>query len=230
MKIPKHIAIIPDGNRRWAKLAKHKPWEGHSEGVMRFWDVSQSLFDLGLEHLTIWAASYDNLQKRSRIEINYLMNLLRKESESSKVLDMAKKNQVRVSVKGEWKTLVRDPKVIEQINKLVEETKHFKKGVLTLLFAYDGKREMLDAINSLVKSKKIVSDENLCKELWTGDLPPVDFVIRTGGEPHWSAGFMMWHTANSQFYFTNTLWPDFKDQEIKKALADYESRERRLGK
>lgn len=230
MSFPNHIAIIPDGNRRWAKAQRLSPWHGHTEGVKRFWDTSQNLFDMGLKNLTFWAASYDNLQKRSRLEVKFLINLLRAEIRNENILNLAKKNQVQIKFIGEWKVLVNDKKLTEEIANLESQTQNFKNGLLTLLFAYDGQREMLTAINSLVKTGKKTNDESLRKELWTGDLPDVDLVIRTGGEPHWSAGFMMWLTANSEYYFTAMLWPDFNLKEIKKAIVEYDRRERRLGK
>ena len=89
---------------------------------------------------------------------------------------------------------------------------------------------MTEAVKKLQAEQKNIDQQNIKNALWTGDLPLVDLVIRTGGEPHWSAGFMMWHTADSQLYFTETLWPDFGKEELEKALADYSRRERRFGK
>lgn len=230
MPIPNHIAIIPDGNRRWAKAQRLNPWDGHTEGAQRFWTTAQELFDMGLEHLSIWGASYDNLKKRSKIEVNFLLNILKTEIVSGKILDLAVKNKVQVRVIGEWKELLEDAELIKLISDLEQQTKSLGSKTVNLLFAYDGQREMLSAIEKLSLSQETVTDENLRKYLWTSDLPDVDYVIRTGGEPHWSAGFMMWLTANSQFYFTETLWPDFKSEQIKKAVDEYDRRERRLGK
>lgn len=229
LPIPKHIAIIPDGNRRWARAQRLNPWEGHEEGVKTFWTVSQDLFDMGLDNLTFWAASYSNLYKRSPVEVKFLIKLLKDELSSSRVLDLALKNKVRVRVIGEWNEIIQDESLKNTIDELQAKTAHFENKTLSLLFAYDGQREMLSAVNSLVKNGNTVNEEDLRKNLWTGELPDVDLVIRTGGEPHWSAGFMMWHTANSQLHFTETLWPDFKTEQIKMALAEYERRERRLG-
>lgn len=229
MNIPEHIAIIPDGNRRWAKAHRLNPWEGHAEGSKRFWDVSEAAAELGVKYLTVWAGSYDNLKKRSKIEVNFLLGLLRTELSNPKIIDRLIQSKTRLRVLGEWKDFV-DKKTIAVVEDLEKKTSHFTKNYLTLLFGYDGQREMLATANELVQSGKKVSEDSLRKTLWTGDLPDVDYVIRTGGEPHWSAGFMMWHTANSQFYFTDMLWPDFKKLELKKALDDFERRERRLGK
>lgn len=225
----KHIAVIPDGNRRWAKSRSLKPWEGHTEGIKRFWDISESAVLFGVEHLTFWVASYDNLTKRSTVEIQFLIALLRNELQKSAVKEQLLKNQTRLRIVGEWNDIINDAKLAQKISNLEGETAHFNKTNITILFGYDGQREMLQAINSLEHGKG-VDDNALRSKLWTGFLPDVDLVIRTGGEPHWSAGFMMWLTANSQFYFTDMLWPDFEASELKKALEEFERRERRLGK
>lgn len=230
MKLPKHIAIIPDGNRRWAKRNGLNPWEGHTEGVKRFWDTAQLAHDLGVSNLTIWAASYDNLSKRSKLEVNFLVNILKSELANGNIINLAEKNQTRIKVVGEWKEIVKSKKLHRDVEDLQNKTKHFSKTTLTLLFGYDGQREMISAIDNLIQAGSKISQGNLRKELWTGDLPDVDLVIRTGGEPHWSAGFMMWLTANSQFHFTDVLWPDFKKQEFKEATGEFDRRERRLGK
>lgn len=226
MSIPNHIAIIPDGNRRWAKAQHLNPWEGHSEGVHRFWDTSDYANNQGVSHLTFWAASYDNLKKRSKLEVAFLLRLLEAELLKPEILERCLKNKVRARVMGEWREFVTNKKLLQTIQNIEDQTRHFTKKSLNILFAYDGQREMLDA----VKHTKNATALELRKNLWTGELPDVDLVIRTGGEPHWSAGFMMWLIANTQFYFTEMLWPDFNNQELKKALVDYERRERRLGK
>ena len=230
METPNHIAIIPDGNRRWAKAHRLNPWDGHAEGVGRFWDTADEAYAQGINFLTIWAGSYDNLKKRSKGEVNFLLRLLKDEVLKPELRERIHRNKSRVSVIGEWKEFVTDIKTIEAVESLERETAHYPANRLTLLFGYDGQREMLAATNTLVESGKKVTQENLRKSLWTAELPDVDLVIRTGGEPHWSAGFLMWQTANSQFYFTDILWPDFKKPELKKALVDYERRERRLGR
>jgi undecaprenyl diphosphate synthase len=230
MPLPEHIAIIPDGNRRWAKAHRLNPWEGHREGVKRLWDVATAIHNAGVPHATFWVGSYDNLKKRSRIEVTFLIHLLRDEILSPKLLERLLANKVRARLIGEWHLFIKDKKTLQAIDELHNKTAHFTKKSLTILFGYDGQREMLSAVNKLVKSGTTATDSVLRKNLWTGFLPDVDLAIRTGGEPHWSAGFLMWQTANSQFYFTDKLWPDFKETEIKKAIADYDRRERRLGK
>lgn len=230
MSLPNHIAIIPDGNRRWAKTQRLNAWEGHTEGVKRFWDSSEYLHDSGINHVTYWAASYSNLKKRSKIEVRFLMKLLEEEIFKPEILERCLRNKVRVHVIGEWREFIKSKKLIDSIEKIERETAKFAKKTLNFLFAYDGQREMLAAANAFAKSGAQATEKSLRTELWTGVLPDVDLVIRTGGEPHWSAGFMMWLTANTEFYFTETLWPAFKNAEIKKAIDLFDRRERRLGK
>lgn len=227
--IPNHIAIIPDGNRRWAKARLLNPWDGHTEGVKRFWEIAESANDQGIKYLTFWAASYGNLTKRSALEVKFLIELLRRELSKPELRQKLINGKIRLRVMGEWQQIINDKKLEEVIHGLEDDTAGFTSSNLTILFGYDGQREMISAANALVKSGELVTEESLHSALWTADLPDVDLVIRTGGEPHWSAGFMMWLTANSQFYFTDMLWPDFKTEELKKAFAEYERRERRLG-
>jgi undecaprenyl diphosphate synthase len=227
---PNHIAIIPDGNRRWAKSQRLDPWDGHTEGVKRFWDVADFAYEHGIKYVTFWGASYDNLKKRSKLEVAFLMKLLKDELLNPKIRQRFTETKTKLQVIGEWRDFVEDKNTVLEIERLVEESKQYSENTVTILFAYDGQREMLAAVNRLAQSGAEVTADTLRKELWTGELPDVDLVIRTGGEPHWSAGFMMWLTANSEFYFTETLWPAFDNDEIKKAIDLYDRRERKLGK
>ena len=229
-KMPRHVAIIPDGNRRWAKAHGQLPWIGHKVGVDRFQEVSEAAFQSGVEYVTFWAASSDNLLKRATIEVAFLLKLFKEAIEREFWHKQITKHNIRVRVLGKWRDITKDTALENSIGKLEDKTKDFAKRTLTILFGYDGQQEMIDAFHALKYSKEPVTIESLHRALWTKDLPPVDLVIRTGGEPHWSAGFMMWHTANSQFYFTEELWPDFTPEKLKLALADYAERGRRFGK
>ena len=229
--IPQHIALIPDGNRRWARERGLVPWKGHEKGAERFFEIAEHAFSKGIPYVTLWAASADNLTKRSGIEIKFLCSIVRRELESKRTIARFMDNHIRVRFIGQWKKLVQDDKLIAVIGKREEETKKFTQRNLTVLFGYDGTREMIEAIKKLRRTPEVPIDYDTVKEnLMTAALPPVDLVIRTGGEPHWSAGFMMWHTADSQFYFTPKLWPDFDTKELQKAFDDYAKRERRFGK
>lgn len=227
----KHLALIPDGNRRWARERGLVPWKGHEKGAERFFEIAEHAFTSGISYVTFWAASADNFTNRSKIEIKLLCSILRRELESERMIARFMDNHIRVRFIGQWRKLVSDKKLISVIEQRQKDTQHFTDKNLTVLFGYDGKVEMMDAIKKLRRVPEIPIDYDTVKaNLWTSELPPVDLVIRTGGDPHWSAGFMMWHTADSQFYFTQKFWPDFAAKELQKALTDYARRERRFGK
>lgn len=231
MNLPQHIAITPDGNRRWAKERGLKPWEGHREGMRRFVELSEAAFEAGISYFTFWAASEDNLTKRTPLEVKFLLMVIRDELERQLDARRFVELKVRVRVIGRWRALIADKKTHRMVERLEQETAGFTERRLTILFGYDGRREMVEAIKKITAERpKRLDYDTVHKALWTHDLPPVDFAIRTGGEPHWSAGFMMWLTAYSQFYFTETYFPAFTPKELQKALAEYARRERRFGK
>jgi len=229
--LPKHVAIIMDGNRRWAVARGLAPYKGHEKGAERLHKIIREHFKRGVSHLTVWAASVDNLLKRSATEVQFLGTLLQKETKELLNSPEFMENKIQVRFIGRGKEILKDTALNTAIADVEEKTKDFEGKVFTILFGYDGREEMLAAVKTLEESPVQTLDyETLRKRLWTGELPPVDLVIRTGGEPHWSAGFMMWHTVESQFYFTETLWPDFGAKEYASALEEYERRERRKGK
>lgn len=237
VNIPNHIAIIPDGNRRWAVKKGMARFLGHKSGADTSEDILKAAFDLGANYVTMWGSSVDNILKRTKPEVKYLLGIFEKSffklAESKEI----HKRKVKINVFGRWEELFPE-KVKKAIQKAIDATKNYKGRELTILLAYSGIDEMTKAVEHIVfrqaqyKRNRIlkINEDVIRKNLWTGNLPPVDLVIRTGGEPHWSAGFMMWHTADSQFYFTKTLWPDFDAKEFKEAIVEYTKRERRLGK
>jgi len=227
-----HIVLIPDGNRRWAKRNGMLPWQGHVEGAKILERILKKAWELKISHFTFWASSLDNLKKRPKKEVNTLLSLYKKYFE--KLLREKKifEEKVRVNVFGRWKEFF--PQSLKNlIFKITEKTKANNNYFLSILVAYNGTDEMLEAIKRIKRKNYSVINEKVLKEnLWTGSLPPVDLIIRTGCEndPHNSAGFMMWHTAYSQFHFTKTLFPDFTEKEFEKAINDFLTRERKFGK
>ena len=230
-QFPQHIAVIPDGNRRWARARGLYSGEGHREGAKRFHEVFAEAVKIGIPYFTFWAASESNLLERNRLEVKFLVKILKEALRNKSFREILKKNGTRVQCIGRWNEILKDAALERAIQELEAETGNYRKNRLTMLLGYDGRWEMIEAVNKLKAAggKRKIDYDDLSGVLWTGDLPPVDLVIRTGGEPHWSAGFMMWLTADSQFYFTEKFWPDFGKNEFKKALADYTGRERRLG-
>jgi len=234
--LPNHVAIVPDGNRRWARARGLADWQGHWSGAEKTREQVQAAFDLGIYCLSWWGGSWSNLTERSKIEINSLFRIYNKY-----FCELIKKkeiyqHQVKVNVIGRWKEIL-PAKAKEAAIKLEEATKGHNQRLLNFFIAYDGRDEMISAVKSLArearrnKSLKITR-EVLKAHLWTAELPPVDLLIRTGSsaDPHNSAGFMMWLTANSQLYFSKGYYPDFGKKEFLAAIKEYQNRERRLGK
>lgn len=225
--IPTHVALIPDGNRRWAKKKNLPSFMGHQKGAETLEKIIYKFLELKIPYLTFWGSSLDNITKRSKTEVNYLFKIF--EDQFNKISEEEKihENKVRIEVIGKWKEYFPENTKIA-IEKAIEKTKDYNNFVLTFLMAYNGTDEMIDCIK---KIKGEVNKEKIKENLWTKNLPEVDFIIRTGckSDPHNSAGFMMWDSAYSQLYFTNKFFPDFKEKSFEAAIEDYSKRERRNG-
>lgn len=230
ISVPKHIAIIPDGNRRWAKKRGLKPWEGHFKGIGGLaQDIAWTAFDAGVGYLTVWGGSYDNLTKRSKMEIRMLNEAYRRFIRTALEDEQIYKRGVRVSFLGQWRKVL-EAETIKLIDKIQSSTKNHKNYHLTVLVAYNGDKEMIYALNAILKDKpKSVTPKTVKSHLWTAGLPPVDLVIRTGDKPHLSAGFMMWDVQYAELYFSKKMWPDFTKKDLLVAIKEYSSRERRFG-
>lgn len=222
-----HLAMIPDGNRRWARKRGLQAWQGYTEALYKS-DIIKTSFDLGIKYTTLWLGSYNNLTERPREELFVLERVLKELVEKITNDTDTKERQIRVRCLGEWRDLLKKD-TIAAFNKAEEATRDYNNNNLTLLVGYNGDREMINAIKNIPDCKN-VSPEILKQNLWTKDLPPVDLVIRTAGEPHLSTGFMMWDIKDSQLYFSEKLWPDFSKEDLVKAVEDYDSRNRRFGK
>ncbi len=234
---PLHIAIIPDGNRRWAKAQGKKPWEGHEEGAKRIEEIVRKALKLGVKYLTFWGSSVDNLTKRPLEEKRALLRIY--ENYFTRFINSREvfENQAAINVFGRWEEQF--PKKLKKILKEgVARTKDHTKHFLSFLLAYNGDDEMLLAIKRIAeiaketKDKLVINSELIQRNLMAGMLPEVDLLIRTGSQndPHNSAGFMMWHTKNSQYYFSSKMMPDFGEKEFEEAIKEYQRRTRRFGK
>lgn len=231
--LPIHIALIPDGNRRWAKQKGYSPWIGHIWGARSLEKILKEALDMKIKAVSFWGGSYDNLTKRPEKEIKYLLNIYAKYFIKLLKRKEIHNNQIKVIIIGRFREIL--PKsTLREIDKIMEETKNYNRHFLNIMIAYNGTDEMTRAIKK-ISEEKLSSDEItedvVKKYLWTSELPVVDLIIRTGeeGDPHNSAGFMMWDTAYAQYYFTKTFWPDFKPEEFKKAVTRFTKRERRMG-
>ena len=230
--LPKHVVIIPDGNRRWAKERGLKPWEGHVAGAKNTEELLRKALDLGIKCFSLWGSSLENLEKRPLDESRELLRIY--EEYFTKLLksDDIHNNEVKINFIGKW-----EEQFPESLKKVlydcIEATKNYSKHVLNFFLAYSGDDEMVDTIKQIIKKgipAESISEEMIKDNLMTKTLPAVDYMIRTGGEPHLSAGFMMWDTANAQLYFSEKYFPDFGAKEFEVAIEDFVRRGRRLGK
>jgi undecaprenyl diphosphate synthase len=232
--LPTHLAIIPDGNRRWAQQHGLLPLDGHAKGAAQFRTISTAAFKSGISSVTFWAGSEDNLLKRSKIEIAWLVKIFIHYLKDESLLQELRENQTRFRVLGRWKEILKNAKLARAISHLETVTNPYTRHNLTILFGYDGRREITHAIQSFLRHRSpAVEFDDVKKRLWTQDLPAVDLVIRTGeqdpGWAHWSSGFMMWDTANAEIYFTSKFWPDFSEGDLADTLAHYQKRRKKGG-
>ncbi|MDP2932938.1 MAG: polyprenyl diphosphate synthase [bacterium] len=240
-QFPLHVAIIPDGNRRWAREQGRSRFEGRLEGAKRFREISRTAFEMGVRCFTFWGASIDNLKKRSSEEVKFLAGLLKEELGNGYFLRECLKNKIRFRMLGTWNEILKDEILSRTVANIECETCYFNGRRLTLLFGYSGEQEMTEAVRDMCESVNNGLDPSrinamLIKNfLWTGSLPPVDLVVRTGAceeGPNWShysSGFMMWLAANAKTYSSPTLWPDFTVEMFRQTIADYSKTSRRSG-
>lgn len=230
--LPRHIAIIPDGNRRWARMHGKEPSEGHEAGAANLEKLIRKAHEMRIYALSFWGASMENIVRRPLEERRALVRIYEQYftrlAESKEIHD----NRVRINIIGHWEE--KFPQSLRRVlERCVEQTKNYTQHLLTFFMAYSGDDEMVLAIRKMVEkyeTAKDVTKEVIKQHLMTKDLPPVDLLIRTGGEPHLSAGFMMWDVANAQLFFSEKYFPDFGPEALAEAIADYQRRERRLGK
>lgn len=223
--IPKHIAIIMDGNGRWAEKHGLPRYDGHSKGAERVDEVVAASKDLGVKYLTLYAFSDENWL-RPEDEIKSLMKLLSffVKSKCEKMIC----NGVRFETIGDISRLPKS--VLEDINEVKERTKDCDVMTLVLAISYGSQNELARAFNRLMKSgKKEVTIKDIKENLDTADMPPPDLLIRTSGEYRLS-NFLLWQLAYAELYFTDILWPEFNKEELLKAIENYKNRERRFGR
>jgi undecaprenyl diphosphate synthase len=229
-RLPRHVAIIMDGNGRWAKKKSLRRINGHIKGVDAVRAVVTACREIGIRYLTLYAFSMENW-KRPRQEVKALMDLLHKYLVDE--LEEMLGNDIRLNAIGELETL--PPKVRKKLLDTMKETSQCQGMTLTLALSYGGRAEIVQAITSIIsdlETKKITQDQvnvdSFPSYLWTKGLPDPDLLIRTSGEYRIS-NFLLWQMAYTEIYVTETLWPDFGKRELLKAIQDYQSRERRFG-
>ena len=224
MKSPKHIAIIMDGNGRWAKQRGKIRTKGHEEGAKRVRDITQAAAKAGVKYLTLYAFSTENWA-RPKSEVEFLMKLLEKYLESEK--SEYQTNGIKFEVIGDMSRF--SDSLNKKISELRELTKNNKKLTQLLAINYGSKDEIVRAVKKMMDSSVELNEENLSIYLDTGDAPAVDMMVRTGGDKRLS-NFLLWQSAYAELFFTDTLWPDFGEAELLSMIEEFKTRERRFGK
>jgi undecaprenyl diphosphate synthase len=227
-KIPKHIVLFPDGNRRWALRRGLPALQGHLVGRQNFERFLLHCRKRGIKVLTVFGFSSENW-KRSKEEINFLMKLFEEGLSDQGSVGKLRKEGVRIKIIGQKEKL---PKSLQKVIKRIENlTKNNKKFHLNLAVSYGGKGDIVQAVQKIVKKKiipKKITEDLIDRYLTTAGLPDPDLVIRAGGERRFS-NFLLWQSAYAELYFSDKLWPDFSERDLDKALADFAQRERRFG-
>ncbi len=228
--LPKHVAIIMDGNGRWAEKRAMNRIRGHEEGTESVRVIVRTSRELGIPFLTLYAFSEENW-RRSKYEIDALMGILKRYLKSE--LKEMQENEIRFHTIGNIPKL---PKNIQKIiHKTIEETSHNRRMVLTLALSYGSKQEILHAVRTIAAkvesgemTSKDITEQTISDSLYSVGIPDPDLLIRTSGEYRIS-NFLLWQIAYAEIYITPVLWPDFRKEEYLKAIEEYQKRERRFG-
>ncbi|TDO22046.1 isoprenyl transferase [Pedobacter duraquae] len=230
-RLPEHIAIIMDGNGRWAKNQGKFRASGHESGVLSVKDIMEGCVEVGIKYLTVYAFSTENWNRPIE-EVNFLMELLI--STINQETQTLTKNNIKLHAIGDIASLPQ--KCIDDLNSAMAKTADNTACTLTLALSYSAKWEILDAARKLatkVKNDELaVEDINetlFASQLTTVNMPDPELMIRTSGE-HRVSNFLLWQMAYTELYFTETLWPDFRSEDLYEAIVDYQKRERRFGK
>ena len=230
-RLPRHIAVIMDGNGRWAKGQGKVRVFGHEQGVLSVKDIVEGCVEVGIEYLTLYAFSTENWN-RPKEEVDALMQILI--STINKETETLNKNNIRLNAIGNIASLPQE--CIDDLKEAMEKTAHNRECTLTLALSYSAKWEMLEADRKVAEEVKNETisindiDENLfSSKLTTVNMPDPELMIRTSGE-HRISNYLLWQMAYTEFYFTDVLWPDFRREDLFEAIVDFQKRERRFGK
>jgi undecaprenyl diphosphate synthase len=229
-KLPKHVAIIMDGNGRWARKQGHDRVFGHHKGVDAVRETAEAAAALGIQYLTLYTFSTENW-KRPKGEVDALMHLFVETIE--KEIPTLNKNNIRLNAIGDIDSLPDENRA--KLSSTMAQTAHNDKMVLTLALSYSGRWDILQAVKKMVSQHDVeqlgadgITDDLFASFLDTADMPEPELLIRTSGEQRIS-NFLLWQIAYSELYFTPKLWPDFGKEDFYAAILDYQNRERRFG-
>jgi undecaprenyl diphosphate synthase len=223
-KIPSHIAIIMDGNGRWAKARGKTRTKGHEVGAEVVRTITEAAADAGVKYLTLYAFSTENWA-RPKAEVEFLMKLLEKYLE--KEAATYQKNGIRFEAIGDMSRFSKS--LVDKIEKTAQETANNNKLTQVLAINYGSKDEIVRAAKKMQEKALDFNEQNLENSLDTAGMPPVDMLVRTGGDMRIS-NFLLWQSAYAELFFTDTLWPDFTKEELYAMIEEFKTRERRFGK
>ena len=230
-RLPKHLAIIMDGNGRWAKQQGLLRALGHESGTKSVKVIIEASAKLGIEFLTLYAFSTENWN-RPKLEVETLMKVLI--NSLKKELTTLQKNNIKLNAIGNLEKLPKSAQ--KELLDVIDKTKDNTQMTLTLALSYGSREELVSAVKNICSKVKnniisidTIDDSIINEHLYTQNLPDVDLLIRTSGE-HRISNFLLWQIAYSELYFTDILWPDFKEQDLYEAIISYQKRERRFGK
>ena len=230
-KLPGHLAIIMDGNGRWAKQKGLLRAIGHENGTKSVKVTVETCAKIGIENLTLYAFSTENWN-RPKLEVDTLMKLLVSSLKKEEATLM--KNNIKLNAIGNLTTLPK--KVFKELYEVIEKTKNNTRMTLTLALSYGSREEIINVVKNIsnkvknnIISESAIDESIINQHLYTHNLPDVDLVIRTSGE-HRISNFLLWQIAYAEFYFTDVLWPDFTENNLYEAIISYQKRERRFGK
>ncbi len=220
----KHLAIILDGNRRFAKRLLLEPWRGHELGAEKVERLFDWCSELGIEEVTLYCFSIENFNRPEK-EKNFLINLFKKEFRKYLGSEKLKENGIRIRFIGERERF--DSELQELMRNVEAETETNSKFIFNFCMAYGGRQEIIGAVKKLVKNKEEISEENLKKNLWLSSEP--DLIIRTGGEKR-TSNFLVFQSAYSEWVFLDKAWPEFAKEDLISCIEEFRNRERRFGR
>ena len=231
--LPKHVAVMLDGNRRWAERRQGaKAAEGHAAGALKIFEFLEWCDEIGIKNTTLYMLSTDNLAKRSSDELQDLLRII-----GDVATEMAKRARWRVRLVGDRELLPAELR--DAIEAAEAKTANYKKPIVNLAVAYSGRTEIADAVKSILKQHsgkgesidqvvEVLTPELIAEHLYTGGQADPDLIIRTSGEQRLS-GFLLWQSSNSELYFEEALWPDFRKVDFLRAIRAFANRHRRFG-
>jgi tritrans,polycis-undecaprenyl-diphosphate synthase [geranylgeranyl-diphosphate specific] len=229
--VPKHIAIVLDGNRRFSKRLMMKPWMGHEWGAKKVEKLLDWCSELEIKELTLYTFSVENFN-RPKDEFNYLMDLFRREFERIRHDERIHKNRIRVNFIGRIQMFPED--LQEKMRALMDATKDYDSHIVNFAMGYGGRQEVIDAVKKLaveVKNGRLdidkINEETFSKGLYLRDEP--DLIIRTGGDKR-TSNFLIWQSNYSEWFFLEKMWPEFEKEDLVKVIEEYGRRERRFGR